>query len=65
MHDFLEELWLSEDAGEAGICLIPVVRLTTADTPVDDFWKDIVYGCEPMCDKQLAEYNVNRATKYT
>ncbi|KAM7348607.1 D-amino acid oxidase 2 [Cochliomyia hominivorax] len=65
MHDFLEELWLSEDAGEAGICLIPVVRLTTADTPVDDFWKDIVYGCAPMSDKDIAEYNVNRTNKYT
>lgn len=65
MHDFLEELWLSEDAGEAGICLIPVIRLTTGDKPLEDFWKDIVYGCKPISNEQLAEYNVNRATKFT
>ncbi|XP_061398284.1 D-aspartate oxidase-like [Musca vetustissima] len=65
MHDFLEELWLSEDAGEAGVCLLPVIRLTTADTPVDDFWKDIVYGCHEMTEEMLKEYNENRTKKYT
>lgn len=65
MHDFLQELWLSEDAGEAGICLIPVIRLTTTDTPVDDFWKDIVYGCQELTPELLREYNRNRVKKYT
>ena len=65
MHDFLQQLWLSEDAGEAGICLIPVVRLTTNNAVMDDFWKDIVYGAEELSQKQLDEYNVGRVNKYT
>ncbi|XP_013117843.2 D-aspartate oxidase [Stomoxys calcitrans] len=64
MHDFLQELWLSEDAGEAGICLIPVIRVTTTDTPVADFWRDIVYGCQEVPQKLLDEYNANRDKKF-
>ena len=65
MHDFLQQLWLSEDAGEAGICLIPVVRLTTTNAVMDDLWKHIVYGAEELSQKQLDEYNVGRVNKYT
>ncbi|XP_037950980.1 D-aspartate oxidase [Teleopsis dalmanni] len=65
MHDFLQELWLSEDAGEAGVCLIPVVRLSTNDVKVEDFWKDIVYGCAPLAEAELREWSTTRAKKFT
>nr|XP_016927786.1 D-aspartate oxidase [Drosophila suzukii] len=66
MHKFLEEIWLSGDAGEAGVCLLPCIRLTTspADT-VGDFWRDIVYGAMDLSQKQLAEYNQGRRVKFT
>uniref|UniRef100_A0A1A9UUS3 FAD dependent oxidoreductase domain-containing protein n=1 Tax=Glossina austeni TaxID=7395 RepID=A0A1A9UUS3_GLOAU len=64
MHDFLENLWISEDAGEAGICLTPVIRVTTTDIPQADFWKDIVYGFKHLTQSQLDELNRNRAKKF-
>ncbi|XP_030386400.1 D-aspartate oxidase [Scaptodrosophila lebanonensis] len=66
MHCFLQEIWLSEDAGEAGVCLLPCVRLTTAtNTHVEDFWRDIVYGAVDLTPDQLAVYNKERTVKYT
>ncbi|KAH8412050.1 hypothetical protein KR222_007947 [Zaprionus bogoriensis] len=65
-HQFLEELWLSEDAGEAGVCLVPCVRLATdPNVSVGDFWRDIVYGAVELTPQQLAEYNRNRQVKFT
>ncbi|CAD7011729.1 unnamed protein product [Ceratitis capitata] len=65
MHDFLEQIWLSDDAGEAGVCLIPCLRLTTTAMDNEVFWKDIVYGCRQLTQRQLDELNVGRANKYT
>ena len=65
MHDFLEQIWLSEDAGEAGVCLIPCLRVTTTTMDNNVFWKDIVYGCRRLTQKQLNELNIGRAKKYT
>nr|XP_036231003.1 D-aspartate oxidase [Bactrocera oleae] len=65
MHDFLEQIWLSEDAGEAGVCLIPCLRVTTTTMDNNVFWKDIVYGCRRLTQKQLNELNIGRTKKYT
>ncbi|XP_068140845.1 D-amino acid oxidase [Drosophila tropicalis] len=65
MHDFLEKIWLSEDAGEAGVCLIPCVRLSTTESSVGDFWRDIVYGSNDLTPKQLQRYNEGRTVKFT
>ncbi|XP_011180438.2 D-aspartate oxidase-like [Zeugodacus cucurbitae] len=65
MHDFLAQIWLSEDAGEAGVCLLPCLGLTTTNMDTDVFWKDIVYGCRRLTQKQLDQLNVGRAKKYT
>lgn len=65
MHDFLQDLWLSEDAAEAGVCLIPVVRLNTNNDTMEDFWKDIVYGAQPLAQKDLDALNQGRKVKYT
>ncbi|XP_053962432.1 D-aspartate oxidase [Anastrepha ludens] len=65
MHDFLQQIWLTEDACEAGVCLLPCIRLTTTTMDNDVFWKDIVYGCRQLTQKQLDELNVGRTKKYT
>ncbi|XP_017462822.1 PREDICTED: D-amino-acid oxidase-like [Rhagoletis zephyria] len=65
MHEFLEQIWLSDDAGEAGVCLIPCIRLTTTTMDNDVFWKDIVYGCQSLTPRQLDELNKGRSKKYT
>ncbi|XP_050324917.1 D-aspartate oxidase [Bactrocera neohumeralis] len=65
MHDFLEQIWLSEDAGEAGVCLIPCLRVTTTKMENDVFWKDIVYGCRQLTQNQLAALNIGRTKKFT
>ncbi|ALC38494.1 CG11236 [Drosophila busckii] len=66
MHDFLQQIWLSEDAGEAGVCLLPCVRLSTDEkASVGDFWRDIVYGATELTAQQLADYNRNRVNKFT
>lgn len=62
MHDYLKEIWLSDEAGEAGICLIPVVRLTVDDK---NSWKDVVYGCQPLTKRQMDNLNEGRARKFT
>ncbi|KAH8238974.1 hypothetical protein KR038_011044 [Drosophila bunnanda] len=66
MHQFLENIWLSEDAGEAGVCLLPCVRLSTSTVDsVEDFWRNIVYGAMDLTADQLAVYNVGRSVKFT
>ncbi|KAH8279776.1 hypothetical protein KR054_005552 [Drosophila jambulina] len=66
MHQFLEKIWLSEDAGEAGVCLLPCVRLSTSTVDaVEDFWRNIVYGAKDLTADQLAAYNVGRSVKFT
>lgn len=63
---FLEQIWLSEDAGEAGVCLLPCVRLSTdPNVSVGEFWRDIVYGAVELSPKQLIEYNKDRKVKFT
>ncbi|KAH8392094.1 hypothetical protein KR215_000550 [Drosophila sulfurigaster] len=66
VHHFLEQIWLSEDAGEAGVCLLPCVRLSTdPNASVGDFWRDIVYGAVDLTPSQLEVYNRNRDVKFT
>ncbi|EDW51913.1 D-aspartate oxidase [Drosophila sechellia] len=66
MHQFLEQIWLSEDAGEAGVCLLPCIRLSTSTVgTVEDFWRDIVYGAVNLSKEQLAAYNKGRSVKFT
>ncbi|XP_067627602.1 D-amino acid oxidase [Eurosta solidaginis] len=65
MHDFLEQIWLTEDAAEAGVCLIPCMRLSTSTLQDNDFWKDIVYGCQPLTQRQLDDFNKGKENKFT
>lgn len=65
MHKFLQNLWLSDKSGISGVSLIPVLRLTTSEQPIDDFWKDIVYGWRKLLRKELDELNKNAICKFT
>lgn len=55
MHNFLKQVWLSDDSGGAGVCLIPVLRLSTST--LDDSWRDIAYGSRNMTKTELEEYS--------
>ncbi|XP_055841469.1 D-amino-acid oxidase [Episyrphus balteatus] len=57
MHNFLKQIWLSGDSGKAGVCLIPVIRLTANEKPMDDSWRDIVYGCKNLDKSELEAYS--------
>ena len=62
MHDFLKEIWLSDKAGEAGVCLVPCVRVTLED---GNIWENIVFGCQHLTQKQLSVMNEGRMQKFT
>lgn len=62
MHDFLKEIWLSDKSGEAGVCLIPCIRVTLED---GNIWENIVFGCQNLTQKQLDDLNEGRARKFT
>lgn len=62
MHDFLKEIWLSDKAGEAGVCLLPAIRVTLQD---GNIWENVVYGCKPLTQKQLDSLNEGRVNKFT
>lgn len=63
MHNFLRQVWLSGDSGEAGVCLIPVIRLSTG--ALDDSWRNIAYGCRNMSKTELEEYSELMNKKFT
>ncbi|XP_055914764.1 D-aspartate oxidase isoform X2 [Eupeodes corollae] len=65
MHKFLKQIWISGDSGEAGVCLIPCVRLATGGNQLDVSWRDIVYGCRAMKQTELDAYSGTRSSKFT
>lgn len=53
-HDFFHELWKSEKAAEAGICLVSVIRVTNDNSdPTYCFWRKNVFGFQDLNEKQL------------
>lgn len=65
MHEFLKKIWLSGDSVEAGVCLIPVIRLSTGEKPVEDAWRSIVYGCRDMTASELHAYSKLLSKNFT
>ncbi|XP_055379259.1 D-aspartate oxidase [Condylostylus longicornis] len=64
-HDFFEELWLSDDSGIAGICLIPAIRVSSSnDDIMEDFWKDIVYGWRRLTKYELEKLSNETGNKF-
>lgn len=61
-------MWLSENAGEAGICLVSHVTVLRESEKSklenDHFWKDVVFGYGEMTPIELAKLNENRSIKF-
>ena len=54
-HDFIEDLWLSENGGLMGISLVSSTRFNH-DPILAEVWKDIVYGFRELTAQELASY---------
>lgn len=63
-HDFFLKLWQSGDAYEAGVCLLPVVQLTTDSGGVQAPWRNIVFGCTDLNTKTLEQYSKEHKRHY-
>lgn len=58
-------LWKSGLAAETGISLQTATRLTTETIGYAPYWKDIVFGCTELNEKQLNVYSKEHNRKYT
>lgn len=63
-HDFYLKLWQSGDAHEAGICLLPVVQLTTESGGVQAPWRNIVFGCTDLDANAIERYSKEHKCNY-
>ena len=50
-HDFIEDLWLSENGGLMGISLVSSTRFNH-DPILAEVWKDIVYGFRELTSQE-------------
>lgn len=65
-HEFLHELWKNGLAAELGICLLPMVRVTSSNDQQDEpMWTDIPFGFKKLTSEQLAVYSNEHGIKYT
>lgn len=64
MHDFLHDLWLTDKAGEAGVCLIPCIRATTDPSGLKPYWDDIVFGFSKFTQQELERLNKEQKQDY-
>lgn len=55
-HDYFQKLWQNGDAYEAGICLLPVIQLTTESGGINAPWRHIVFGCTDLDAKAIEQY---------
>lgn len=63
-HDFFLKLWRNVDAFEAGVCLVPVVQLTTEPGGVDAPWRHLVFGCTDLDTKTIEQYSKEHNRDY-
>lgn len=63
-HDFFLKLWQSGDASEAGVCLLPVVELTTESGGVQAPWRHLVFGCTDLDAKTVEQYSKEHRRDY-
>lgn len=61
----MHSLWKSGKAAQTGICLQSATRLTTETIGYMPYYKDIVFGCTALNEKQLEEYSKDHNKKYT
>lgn len=63
-HDYFHKLWKDGEAAEAGVSLLPVIRMTTEDVPYDVPWKDVVFGCTDVSKETLARISAQQKRNY-
>ena len=54
-HDFIEDLWLSENGGLMGISLVSSTRFNH-DPILAEVWKDIVYGFREISETEMDQF---------
>ncbi|CAD7087070.1 unnamed protein product [Hermetia illucens] len=64
MHDFLHELWLTDKAGEAGVCLVPCIRATTDLNGLKPYWDDVVFGFSKFTQQEVDRLNKEQNKDY-
>ncbi|XP_012277457.1 D-aspartate oxidase [Orussus abietinus] len=65
-HEWLQTFWTSKFASEAGVCLIPVTRLTSSVKKYPEpKWASNVYGIQELTSEQLRELNEEHKARYT
>ncbi|XP_015603655.1 D-aspartate oxidase [Cephus cinctus] len=65
-HRWLEELWRSGLAPEAGICLVPVYRVTSDSKGYPKpIWSSLVYGCHELSPELLKKINIEQKSNYS
>lgn len=65
-HDFLHEMWQNGFAAELGICLQPMVRISSKNEETDArMWADIPFGYKKLTSEQLAVFSKEHGIDYT
>lgn len=65
-HRWLLNIWKSEFAAEAGVALIPAMRLTSAPDGYPEVnWSSTVYGARKLHANDLRRLNAEQSAKYT
>lgn len=63
-HDFFHKLWKNGDAAEAGVSLLPVIRITTESKGFDVTWRDVVFGCTELNEKSIERFSQQHNRNY-
>lgn len=64
MHDFLHELWLTDKAGEAGVCLVPCIRASRDLNGLKPYWDDVVFGFSKFTQQEVDRFNKEQNKDY-
>lgn len=63
-HDYFHKLWKDGNAEEAGVSLLPTMRLTTEPNPYKALWKEVVFGCTDINTKTLKRLSEEHKRDY-
>lgn len=63
-HRWLEEFWKEGFAPEAGICLLPIYRMTSEPTDSPPVWINVVYGAHKLNEEELGKLNREHCSSY-
>lgn len=63
-HDFFLKLWQNGDGYEAGVCLIPVIVLTTEANGINAPWRDIVFKCMDLNAESIERFSEEQQRNY-